>query len=111
MANTKQAKKMIRKTKRRTQYNRWWKINVKSKIKEVDSVISQKDLSEKEVIEANRSLQKTLDKASKNNVIHKNKVNRIKSKYANNLTQLVSTKPKAESKTSGTKSTKSSTKS
>jgi hypothetical protein len=47
-------------------------------------------------------LQKALDKASKNSVIHKNKANRLKSRYANKIAAL--------NKSTKTKSTKSSAK-
>lgn len=79
MANTKQAQKMIRKTKKRTQYNRWWKSKVKNAIKELETTIA---------IDANAkltALQKVVDKAVKNNVIHRNTGARIKSSAMKDL--------------------------
>lgn len=76
MANTKQAQKMIRKTKKRTQYNRWWKSLVKNAIKVAKKTSDTKDATQ---------LQKIVDKAVKNKVIHKNKGNRIKSSLMKKL--------------------------
>jgi len=47
--------------------------------KQVDADILNKELM---------ALQKVLDKAAKNNVIHKNKANRLKSRYAKKITAL-----------------------
>ena len=82
MANTKQAKKMIRKIKRRTQYNRWWKSKIKRAISALDKIASQ---NSSEINKLYANLQKTVDKAAKKGVIHKNKANRIKSKSAKKL--------------------------
>lgn len=79
MANTKQAQKMIRKTKKRTQYNRWWKSKVKNAIKELESTVA-KDANAKLT-----ALQKVVDKAIKNNVIHRNTGARIKSSAMKDL--------------------------
>ena len=75
MANTKQAKKMIRKTVKKTKYNRWWTSRVKNAVKALNT---NKDASK--TPELMTLLQKTIDKAVKSNVIHKNRGNRIKSK-------------------------------
>ena len=79
MANTKQAQKMIRKTKKRTQYNRWWKSKVKNAIKELETTVA-KDSNAKLT-----ALQKVVDKAVKNNVIHRNTGARIKSSAMKDL--------------------------
>lgn len=82
MPNTKQAKKMVRKIKRRTQYNKWWKARIKTAIKTLDQIVAQANVENSEVKEHYSKLQKTIDKAAKNKVIHKNKANRIKSKVS-----------------------------
>ncbi len=79
MANTKQALKMIRKTKKRTQYNRWWKSKVKNAIKEIESATSEESNTKVSM------LQKVIDKAVKNNVIHRNTGARIKSSMMKHL--------------------------
>jgi len=78
MANTKQAQKMIRKTEKRTQFNRWWKSLVKKSIKDL---IGSKNPSQELIVK----FQKTIDKAVKNHVIHQNKGNRIKSQLMKKL--------------------------
>lgn len=81
MANTKQAKKMIRKTKAKTAYNRWWKTKVKDTYKTLLDVISKEKDTEKKAT-ALKAFQKSIDKAAKNGIIKKNKVNRMKSQAA-----------------------------
>lgn len=84
MANTKQAKKMVRKTKTKTSYNKWWKTKVKEAYKALNNAIS----SSSKIEEKNAKmveLQKTVDKAAKNGVIQKNQANRIKSRFAKKL--------------------------
>ena len=77
MANTKQAQKAIRKTRKRTNYNKWWKNQVKTAYKAVLAVITSSE-SEK-IAESVSKLQKKIDKATKSNTIHKNKARRMKS--------------------------------
>lgn len=79
MANTKQAIKMVRKIKRRTQYNRWWKNNIKNAVKDLGVALTAGDKKEPELKVIFQKLQKTIDKAAKNKVIHINKANRMKS--------------------------------
>jgi small subunit ribosomal protein S20 len=76
MANTKQAKKQVRKTKVKTAYNRWWKTKVKEAVKALMGVASSDTTERKAKIS---QLQKTIDKAAKNGVIKKNKARRMKS--------------------------------
>lgn len=80
MANTKQAKKMIRKIEKRTKYNRMWKSKVKSAIKNLDRLLAEGTPSKTNITSGQKALQKAVDKATKNGVIHKNKANRIKSR-------------------------------
>jgi len=95
MANTSSAKKAVRSSHKKQIHNLGWKKRIKTAIKNLQNLIkdgkSQEDL--------NKSLtlaQKVLDKASKEKVMHKNKVNRIKSKLANKITKSTDAKPTAK---------------
>lgn len=76
MANTKQAKKQVRKIKSKTAYNKWWKSKVKDAVKALMNIASSDTTERKAKIS---QLQKTIDKAAKNGVIKKNKAKRMKS--------------------------------
>lgn len=88
MPNTKSAKKAVRSSLRKRQFNKYWKNKVKDSVKSLKENIENKqvdaDILNKELM----ALQKVLDKAAKNNVIHKNKANRLKSRYAKKITAL-----------------------
>ncbi len=84
MANTKSAKKNIKSSAKKRQHNNVWKKKFRTLIKSLTKSISGKD-SESVVTEKFRALQKSLDKASKEKVIHKNRANRVKSRYAKKL--------------------------
>jgi len=88
MPNTRSAKKAHRASLLKRQFNSYWKNKIKDSRKSLDNNIGNKkvdiDILNKELM----ILQKVLDKASKNNVIHKNKANRLKSRYANKITAL-----------------------
>lgn len=76
MANLKAAKKMIRGTKIRTKRNQVWRNRIKDITKEIrTSTETGKKVSPEQL----SKLYKTVDKAAKKNVIHKNKAARIKS--------------------------------
>lgn len=102
MPNIKSAKKAVRSSSRKRQFNNFWKRRIKNSIKNLDNTLKtgkvDTDILNKEL----SVLQKVLDKATKNNVIHKNKANRLKSRYANKITAL--------NKGTKTKSTAKSTK-
>ncbi len=74
----KSAQKQMRQTRIRTARNRAIKDAYKSKIKEVKKGIGV--LSEKEMQEKISAVYKSLDKAAKKNVIHKNTATRKKSR-------------------------------
>lgn len=95
MANTSSAKKAVRSSHKKQVHNLGWKKRIKTAIKNLQNLIkdgkSQEDL--------NKSLsiaQKVLDKASKEKVMHKNKVNRIKSKLSNKVSKSSDAKPTAK---------------
>lgn len=77
MANTSNAKKAIRSSKRKATHNKMWKKKIKLAIKDATLNVNKKTFGE-----SLSKLQKTVDKATKKNVIHKNKANRIKSAFA-----------------------------
>ena len=87
MANTKSAKKNIRSSARKKKHNDMWEKRYKNVKKSLSESISAKEdfkvISEKFIL-----LQKYLDKAVKEKVIHKNKSN-----YARKISALV---PKKE---------------
>ncbi len=90
MANTKSSKKAVRSSKNKRSHNIFWEKAVKSNIKTLKASLEHK----KDVKELNIelvALQKALDKASKEKVIHKNKANRVKSRYAKRIAALQAT--------------------
>ena len=87
MANTKQAIKMVRKIKRRTDYNRSWKNKVRLAIKSLNEILIQEKppASKKSLQKAYIKTQKRIDKAVKRGIIHKNKGSRMKSRISKRL--------------------------
>jgi small subunit ribosomal protein S20 len=99
MANTKSAKKAVRSSHKKKLHNLSWKKRFKSAIKNFTTLMKSSEVTQ----DLNKSLslaQKALDKAAKENVIHKNKANRLKSKLAVKLN--------SNAKPATSKSTKSS---
>jgi ribosomal protein S20 len=78
-----------------------WKKRIKNAVRTVSDIISAKPANA-DILKVELSkLQKTLDKAVKKEVIHRNKANRIKSKYAKKFSvQNSATEPKAKKTTS-----------
>lgn len=107
MANTSSAKKAVRQSDKKRQHNLFWKKRVKNALKAVKELVASK--AEKSQIDAEiKMLQKVLDKASKEKAIHKNKANRLKSKYALKIAGISKEIKSSEStgKDSGAKSRK-----
>ncbi|MBN1374415.1 30S ribosomal protein S20 [Candidatus Dojkabacteria bacterium] len=75
MANLYAAKRAIRTIKRRSRRNQVWRNKITSVVKgfKKSGKVNGEDL---------KTAYKTLDKAAKNNVIHKNKAARLKSRLA-----------------------------
>jgi len=88
MPNTKSAKKALRSSAKKNKNNVFWKRRIKDVIKSIKSSIDKENPNSKLVKEEESLLQKVLDKAAKNKVIHKNKANRLKSKYAKRISAL-----------------------
>jgi ribosomal protein S20 len=107
MPNTKSAKKAVRGSERKRRHNMFWKKRIKDATKALIAGKESVTLSD---------LQKALDKATKENVIHKNKANRLKSKYAKRFSAQPAAKPatkpagKAAGKASAKPAAKASTK-
>lgn len=95
MPNTKAAKKAVRSSKAKQTHNLYWKAKYKLALKELKKALDVK-ASDTVLQEKFKVLQKALDKASKEKVIHKNKASRVKSRYAKKAT--VQTEPKAAKK-------------
>lgn len=86
MPNIKSAKKALRSSLRKKQYNNFWKNRIKRSLKTLKGNLETKGTSTDILNENLAVLQKILDKASKNKVIHKNRANRLKSRYAKKIT-------------------------
>ncbi|MBI2414305.1 30S ribosomal protein S20 [candidate division WWE3 bacterium] len=96
MANTASAKKAIRSSSKKKEHNLFWKRRIASAEKNLVNII--KDGGNADIIIKELSvLQKILDKAVKEQIIHRNKANRVKSNYAKKITANGS-KPIKESK-------------
>jgi small subunit ribosomal protein S20 len=92
MANTKSAKKQVRAQARKKSYNLKVKTAFRSTRKELKNSIA-KGKTENSA-ETMKTLYKKLDKAAKNNAIHKNTAARYKSKAAKKLNKAASPKKK-----------------
>lgn len=110
MPNIQSAKKALRGSEKKRQYNNFWKNRVKAALKTLKVNLETKkadvDILNKDLT----VLQKVLDKASKNNVIHKNKASRLKSRYAKKVsaqTQSASSEQASKPKAGTKRTTKS----
>jgi len=90
MPVTKQAKKKLRKDKKREKANLSLKTSYKKTVKKTKKSVTVKSLSQ---------ASKVLDKAAKKGLIHKNKAARIKSRLAKSKSTTSTTeKPKSKAK-------------
>ena len=96
MPNIKSAKKALRQSERKRAHNLFWKNRIKSVRKELDKLLQTKGSSLDILKEKESLFQKYLDKASKKNVIGKNKANRLKSRYAQRITAYFENKGKSK---------------
>jgi small subunit ribosomal protein S20 len=87
MPNTKSAKKELRKSKKKREYNRQIKENFKELIKKSKKAISEGDKDKAQEL-AGKAF-KSLDKASQKKVIHKNTRDRKKSRLHQKLNSLL----------------------
>jgi len=76
----KSAKKALRQAKRRAERNSERKIKVKAAVKTVEKLVAAKKMDEAQ--KALPIAYKTIDKAAKNHIIHRNKAARLKSRLS-----------------------------
>ncbi|RJR26895.1 30S ribosomal protein S20 [candidate division WWE3 bacterium] len=92
MANTKSAKKAIRSSERKRSHNAMWEKRIKETVKVLKTELDNKNAKPEILNSQLTAVQKVLDKAAKEKVIHKNKSNRLKSRYAKSIAALLSKK-------------------
>ena len=97
MPNTKSAKKALRSSASKRKHNIYWKDKYKASIKNLKSALESANGGEV-TGEALKALQGILDKAAKEKVIHKNKANRLKSRYARKVSALSKARGKSGKK-------------
>ena len=83
MANHKSAVKRIRQDKKRALHNKYFAKTMRNAVRKLRAITDKE-----EAIKMYPSVQKTLDKLAKTNIIHKNKAANIKSKLANYINKL-----------------------
>lgn len=80
MANTRSAKKDLRKTAKRRLRNQSTKSSLKTYIKKVKVAVASPGTNKENVVEAARLAVKAIDKAAQRGIIHKNQAARRKSR-------------------------------
>jgi small subunit ribosomal protein S20 len=98
MANTQSAKKAQRQSNKKRAHNLFWKRKIKSLTKTITQTLGTKKENTDILIKEMATLQKTVDKAAKSKVIHKNKANRIKSIYVKRIAAQAKSPAKAKSR-------------
>jgi len=97
MANTSSAKKAVRSSEKKRYHNLGWKKRIKTSLRNLMDLIKNQ-ASKEDLNKSLSQVQKVLDKASKEKVIHKNKADRLKSrifkKASLNNDKPTATKPK-----------------
>jgi small subunit ribosomal protein S20 len=83
MANHKSAVKRIRQDKKRALHNKYYAKTMRNAVRKLHAITDKE-----EAVKMYPSVQKTLDKLAKTNIIHKNKAANIKSKLANYINKL-----------------------
>lgn len=91
MANKMSVKKSHRSSLKKQKHNLFWKKAVADAKKTLSKALSEKNPTTDILRQKEISLQKALDKAAKVKAIHKNKANRLKSRYAKRITAQTST--------------------
>lgn len=85
MPNTRSAKKALRQSKSKQTTNIFWKKRIREVVKEIKKQLKTKGTSVDIIKQEEKKLYKVVDKAAKNNVIHKNKAKRIKSSLSKKI--------------------------
>lgn len=97
MPNTKSAKKALRQSNKKQQHNSAWTKRIKAVVKSIKKDLSTGSQKAEVFTKQQQVLQKVVDKAVKEKVIHRNKANRIKTRYAQKVaTYLTKVKNPAE---------------
>ena len=86
MANTSSAKKKVRVIERKTQTREMYKNKIKTYIKKVESLISQKD--QKSASELLKKVDPKLQASKSKNILSKAKVSRIQKRLNSRIVQL-----------------------
>ncbi|OGC48064.1 hypothetical protein A2W32_05545 [candidate division WWE3 bacterium RBG_16_37_10] len=86
MPNTMSAAKALRQSNKKRQHNLYWKKRISDVRKQISHLLQTKNLNADILNKELSLLAKALDKAAKEKVIHKNKANRLKSRYARKIT-------------------------
>jgi small subunit ribosomal protein S20 len=85
MPNTMSAKKAVRQSKNKEEHNLFWKRRIYSIKKAITKTLQTKDVNADILNNEYKALQKVVDKAAKEKVIHKNKASRIKARFAKKI--------------------------
>ena len=83
MANHKSAEKRLRQEKKRTLHNKYYAKTMRNAVRKLRAMTDKE-----EALKLYPSVQKTLDKLAKTNIIHKNKASNLKSSLANHINKL-----------------------
>jgi len=98
MANIKSAKKAIRGSAKKREHNLFWKRRMSSASKSLLKVLNE-DIKDTAILNERLSvLQKVVDKAAKEKVIHKNKAARIKAGFSKKIAAHANIKTKKTKK-------------
>lgn len=85
MAWSKQAKKRMRQNEKRRVFNKGVRSSMKTALKKAQSSIQDPNISVNDSVKVISEAVSQMDKASKRNIIHKNKASRLKSRLAKAL--------------------------
>ncbi len=102
MPNTRSAAKAERQSKVKRDHNLFWRRRIKAATKALLDLLESKKGALGDMMKEQSLLQKALDKASKEKVIHKNKASRMKARFAKKIAAH-GTKPTKQSKPKFTK--------
>lgn len=95
MPNTMSAKKAVRQSKNKEEHNLFWKRRIYSIKKALTKTLQTKGANADILNNEYKALQKVVDKAAKEKVIHKNKAGRIKARFAKKIAAHEMATPKA----------------
>lgn len=107
MANTRSAKKRIRSSATKNEHNLMWKRRIKAMQKAVLKTLKTTPENTDILKTQQANLQKVVDKAAKEKVIHKNKANRIKARSAQKIVTAHAVQKETKSESTTAKPAKS----